>query len=160
MDLKNIVNNKEHMKKIGLITLVIFIFFIGFGYLLFNSSQMQEYNNYLEIRNQDIEIMNSNYDEWNDIFTEVTGDEKITQDEFGELNKIALQYEVNSSKAELNSNKFRNFIENNTIILKISGIDTSDNLETLSNDIMTFEGNKGNIRFVLIKANSMREQAA
>jgi len=160
MDLKNIVNNKEHMKKIGLITLVIFIFFIGFGYLLLNSSQMQEYNNYLEIRNQDIEIMNSNYDEWNDIFTEVTGDEKITQDEFGELNKIALQYEVNSSKAELNSNKFRNFIENNTIILKISGIDTSDNLETLSNDIMTFEGNKGNIRFVLIKANSMREQAA
>jgi len=160
MDLKNIVNNKEHMKKIGLITLVIFIFFIGFGYLLLNSSQMQEYNNYLEIRNQDIEIMNSNYDEWNDIFTEVTGDEKITQAEFGELNKIALQYEVNSSKAELNSNKFRNFIENNTIILKISGIDTSDNLETLSNDIMTFEGNKGNIRFVLIKANSMREQAA
>ena len=112
-----------------------------------------------QIRNQDIEMLNSNYDEWNDIFTEVTGDEKITQNEFGELNKIALQYEVNCSKAELNSSEFSKFIDKNKIALKISGIDTSDNLETLSNDMITFISNKGNIRFVLIKANSMREQA-
>ena len=48
------------MKKIGLIVLVILIFFTGIGYLLLNSSQMQEYDKYLEIRNQDIEILNSN----------------------------------------------------------------------------------------------------
>ncbi len=154
------VKNKEHMKKIGLITLAILIFFTGLGYLLLNSSQMQEYDKYLEIRNQDIEILNSNYDEWNDNLTLALDDNQINQDEFDDLLEIGLKYELKSSEAVSNSSKFKNFIENNEISLKISGIDTSDNRETLLNDIMTFERNNGNIKYILGKLNSMREQAA
>jgi hypothetical protein len=160
MVLENYFKNKEHMKKIGLIIFVILIFFTGLGYLLLNSSQMQEYNNYLEIRNQDIEIMNSNYDEWNDKLTIALDDNQITQDEFDELLKIGLKYELKSSDAVSNSSKFKNFIENNEILLKISGIDTSSNRDTILNDIMTFERNNGNIKYILGKLNSMREQAA
>lgn len=154
------VKNKEHMKKIGLITLAILIFFTGLGYLLLNSSQMQEYNIYLEIRNQDIEILNSNYDEWNDNLTLALDDNQINQDEFDDLLDIGLKYELKSSEAVSNSSKFKNFIENNEISLKMSGIDTSGNRETLLNDIMTFERNNGNIKYILGKLNSMREQAA
>jgi hypothetical protein len=160
MFLKNIVKNKEHMKKIGLNVLVILIFFTGIGYLLLNSSQMQEYDKYLEIRNQDIEILNSNYDEWNDNLTLALDDNQINQDEFDDLLEIGLKYELKSSEAVSNSSKFKNFIENNEISLKISGIDTSDNRETLLNDIITFERNNGNVKYILGKLNSMREQAA
>ena len=154
------VKNKEHMKKIGLITLAILIFFTGLGYLLLNSSQMQEYNIYLEIRNQDIEILNSNYNEWNDNLTLALDDNQINQDEFDDLLDIGLKYELKSSEAVSNSSKFKNFIENNDILLKMSGIDTSGNRETILNDIMTFERNNGNIKYILGKLNSMREQAA
>jgi len=159
MFLKNIVKNKEHMKKIRLIVLVILIFFTGIGYLLLNSSQMQEYDKYLETRNQDIEILNSNYDEWNDNLTLALDDNQINQDELDDLLEIGLKYELKSSEAVSNSSKFKNFIENNEISLKISGVDTSDNRETLLNDIITFELNNGNVKYILGKLNSMREQA-
>ncbi|KAF5421207.1 MAG: hypothetical protein C5S44_07130 [Candidatus Methanocomedens sp.] len=125
-----------------MITIIVCIALLaGIGCTEDNTFIIDDYNNYMDTYNQDINTLISKLDAWNSASSVAMADEDLTSEEVEQLAGLAQDYIDESEYVISRSNDFKNFITSNEQVLKDEGVDTQSVKTSISNDIVTMNQN-------------------
>ena len=133
------------MKKIIIISTVIFAFILVTGCIDDNTDMIDEYNSYMDTYNQDISSLISKMDAWGSAYSMAMADEYLTSEEVDQLAELAQAYVDESGYVIAHANEFKDFIATNEQGLKDEGIDTYSIKKSITDDIVTINQNNEQI---------------
>ena len=129
------------IEKIMITIIVCIALLAGIGCTEDNTVFIDDYNNYMDTYNQDINTLISKLDAWNSASSVAMADEYLTSEEVEQLAGLAQDYIDESEYVISRSNDFKNFITSNEQVLKDEGVDTQSVKTSISNDIVTMNQN-------------------
>lgn len=134
------------MKKIIIISTVIFAFILVTGCIDDNADMIDEYNSYIDTYDQDISLLNSKIDAWDSAYSMALADEYLTSEEVEQLAELAQAYVDESGYVIAHANEFKDFIATNEQGLKDEGLDTYSFKKNITDDIVTINQNNEQIK--------------
>lgn len=131
----------NNIRTVAIILLAILVVLAGYGYVMSNSRQVEEYNSYLEARNRAITELNYDFDKWDLALEKASSDRKFTYSEYVDMVNFANAHRERSDETVSELYEFKIFIIENELFLKFAGIDTSGDKERLTSDIENLNKN-------------------
>ena len=118
-------------------SIIILALMAGIGCTEDNTGLIDDYNAYMDTRNQDINSLNSKMDAWNSAYSMALADEDLTSEEVEQLSGLARDYIDESEYVISRLNDFKNFITLNEQDLKYEEVDTQSVKTSISDDTVT-----------------------
>lgn len=135
-----------NLKKIVMISTVIFAFILVTGCIDDNTDMINEYNSYMDTYNQDTSSLISKMDAWDLACSMAVADEYLTSEEVEQLAELAQAYVDESGYVIVHANEFKDFIATNEQGLKDEGLDTYSIKKSITDDIVTINQNNEQIK--------------